>query len=142
MFSGRIFYYFSIMKKFLTKISIVIAVFSMSFAESKNTDNIVSVSGTRNAEDIAGEIRFHIVTMRYKFHLRKITPPNDAVVVRVSIDRFGNVRSPEIVSPDTLSAASREIILEDLTGWKFVQIREDGETIASFPLNLRNRLNR
>jgi hypothetical protein len=78
--------------------------------------------------------------MKYKFHLKKITPPSVPVIVSVSIDQYGNTTNPVIISPDTLSEKSREIILQDLLGWKFVQIKTTGETKASFPLNLKNRL--
>lgn len=120
----------------MKKIVIIFSVFIFVFAE----DNIVKTSGFRNAQDISDEIRFHIVSMKYKFHLKKVTPPSDAVVVSVSIDNYGNTTNPEIISPDTLSEKSREIILDDLLGWKFVQILGAGETTALFPLNLKNRL--
>ena len=122
-----------------TAIIVVLSAFLSVFGEEPQ--NLVQVSGVRYAQDISDEIRLHIVTTRYKFHLRRITPPTEPVIVRVSIDRFGNTTAPEILSPDTLSAVSREIILQDLETWKFAQIRYDGESIASFPLNLRNRLN-
>ena len=135
------------MKNILRKIGknlpkkIVIIIIFTSFLSVFSEEYLVKTSGYRKAQDISDEIRFHIVTMKYKFHLRRITPPTERVVVRVSIDQFGNTSSPEILSPDTLSAAAREIILQDLKGWKFVQILGIGETTASFPLSLRNRLN-
>ena len=109
-------------------------------SKTQIADDVVRTSGFRDAEDIAGEIRFHIVSMKYKFHLRKITPPTDKVTVHVSIDKYGRVSDPQILSPDTLSQNSRDLILSDLKTWQFVQIRQDGETLASFPLNLKNRL--
>jgi hypothetical protein len=106
----------------------------------QNAEDIVSVSGFRYADDISDEIRFHVVSMKYKFHLHKITPPSQQVVVSVSIDKYGRVSNPQIISPDTLSQNSRDLILSDLLTWQFVQIKQDGETTASFPLNLKNRL--
>jgi len=126
------------MKNILKKIAVILFIFLPIFAEIDS----VKVSGFRSAQDISDEIRFHIVSMKYKFHLKQVTPPSDPVVVRVSIDKYGNTTNPEIISPDTLSEKSREIILDDLLGWKFVQILGAGETIASFPLYLKNRLNK
>jgi len=109
-------------------------------ANVQNIEGIVLVTGFRDANDISDEIRFHIVSMKYKFHLKKIAPPSQQVVVKVSIDKYGRVSNPQIVSPDTLSQNSRDLILSDLLTWQFVQIKQDGETTASFPLNLKNRL--
>jgi len=106
----------------------------------QNSEGIVWVSGFRNASDILDEIRFHVVSMKYKFHLRKIAPPSQQVVVSVSIDKYGRVSNPQVISPDTLSQNSRDLILSDLLTWQFVQIKQDGETTASFPLDLKNRL--
>jgi hypothetical protein len=106
----------------------------------QNSEGFVSVSGFRDASDILDEIRFHIVSMKYKFHLRKITPPSQQVFVSVYIDRYGRVSNPQIISPDTLSKNSRDLILSDLLTWQFVQIKQVGETTASFPLDLKNRL--
>ena len=119
-----------------------IAVISISGNEIEISDsnNVVWTSGFRNAQDIAAEIRFHDVSMKYKFHIKKIIPPAEKVVVRVSIDKYGRVSNQRIISPDTLSQDSRDIILSDLATWQFVQISQDGETIASFPLYLKNRL--
>ena len=118
-------------------IIVVGAVFFLFGAEG---ENLVVVSGFRTAQDIAGEIRFHDVSMKYKFHLRKIAPPTEPVIVSVSINKYGRVSKPQIISPDTLSQNSRDVILSDLATWQFVQISQDGETVASFPLYLRNRL--
>jgi len=109
-------------------------------ANGQDAEGIVLVSGFRYANDISDEIRFHVVSMKYKFHLKKIVPPSQQVVVSVSIDKYGRVSNPQIVSPDTLSQNSRDLILSDLLTWQFVQIKQDGETTASFPLNLKNRL--
>lgn len=133
------------MNKLIKKIIVIvagIAVISISGNEIEISDsnNVVWTSGFRNAQDIAAEIRFHDVSMKYKFHIKKIIPPAEKVVVRVSIDKYGRVSNQRIISPDTLSQDSRDIILSDLATWQFVQISQDGETIASFPLYLKNRL--
>lgn len=132
-----------IFKKIKHKLSkkIILAIIFMFFACIFAEDNMVRVFGSRSAEDISDEIRFHIVSMKYKFHLKKVSPPNVPVVVSVSIDKYGNTTDPKIISPDTLSEMSREIILKDLETWKFVQILGGSETVASFPLYLKNRLN-
>ncbi|MDR0304490.1 MAG: hypothetical protein LBH98_06970 [Chitinispirillales bacterium] len=105
-----------------------------------NAESLVWISGFRNANDISEEIKFHAVSMKYKFHLHKITPPSQQVIVKILIDKYGRVSDPQVISPDTLSENSRNLILSDLMTWQFVQIKQDGKTIASFPLNLKNRL--
>lgn len=107
----------------------------------ENANNgFVRVNGFRSADYLIREITLHSASLKYLFHKNRISPPKDPIYIRLWIDQYGRVLTPEIFKPDTLSMPTRTLILSDISQWHFAQIKKDGETEVEFPLQLKNRL--